>query len=220
MATTLKSVLERVIDQLGEEDFTNWSLQGLVRYLNDGQRTIHVHRPDLFNVEAELTLVAGTRQTLPLTASKLIALNYNTVGNKGAIYKTERQILDLQLRNWRSMRETLDIQHFMYDVRQPKVFEVYPPAKVGAKVMAEYASIPADLPIPELGATINDVAGNINVPDLQSVPLYYFILFSAFGEDSEQAHSGRSLAYRTLFANDLGIEFQATEAVAPTSKTP
>lgn len=220
MPTTVQSILQRVVDQLGEEDFTNWSLPSLVRYLNDGQKTIMVHRPDLFNVEAELIMVAGHRQTLPPGATKLIALNYNTVGNKGSIYKCERNILDLQVRNWRSMRGVLDIEHFMYDVRQPLVYEVYPPAAVGARAMGEYAVLPADVPVPSDTDELSDVEGNISVPDAQSVPLYYFILFSAYAEDTEPSDAQRSLAYRTLFANDLGIEFQATTSVAPTSTTP
>lgn len=217
MTTTLKSVLERVVDKLQDTTSTTWSLQKLVRYLNDGQRTIHLHRPDLFDVEAELVLVAGAKQALPAAGSKLINITHNTVGRMASLTRIPRQLLDAQVPGWRSMTPAIEVQHFMYDERQPKVFEVYPPAKVGAKLQVEYASIPVDLAIPGANTLLAALSGDVNVPDLQATALQHYILFACFAEDGEDGNTARAQGFYALFNSELGIEVTATTAVAPTT---
>jgi hypothetical protein len=216
MSTTLKSVLERVVGTLENDDLTTWTLQDLVRYGNDGARDMHVRRPDLFNVEQELTLVAGARQTLPAAGSKLINITHNTVGDKRAVTPVSRPLLDAQVPGWRSQSESLEIEHFMYDERQPKVFETYPPAKVGAKVQIEFASIPVDMPIPAAGVLLAALTGDVNVPDLQTVTLQHYICARCYAEGSEAGNMNQAQAFLSRYASDLGVEIQATKAVAPT----
>lgn len=218
MTTTLKSVLERVVGTLEDEGSDTWTLQDLVRYLNDGQRVMHVHRPDLFNVEADVALIAGVRQSLPSAGSKLINITHNTVGAMSSIARVERSLLDAQVRGWRSMRGAIEIQHFMYDERQPKVFEVYPPAAVGAGLRVEYASIPADLAIPAGDMLLASITGDINVPDLQATALQHYIAFRCWAEGSENSHAGMAQAHYAMFANELGIEIAATKSVKPVNE--
>lgn len=217
MATTLKSVLERVVGTLNDDLSVTWALQDLVRYLNDGQRDMHVWRPDLFHVELEHPLVAGIKQALPATGSKLIDIPGNAAGTWQPVTRIQRALLDAQVRGWRTSTPALEIDHFMYDERQPKVFEVYPRAQLGAKVLLEYAAVPADLPIPAANTALAAVGGDINVPDLQATALQHYICFRCYAEDTEAANAARAQAYIGMFADILGIELKSITDVAPTN---
>lgn len=217
MATTLKSVLERVVGTLEDNGHDTWTLADLVRYLNDGQRDTHVKRPDLFVVEAEHVLAAGARQSLPAAGSKLIDLPANTSGRP--VTRIQRALLDAQVPGWRTQTAAAEIDHFMYDERQPRVFEVYPRAASGARVLLEYASIPADLPIPASGATLAGLAGDINVPDLQATALQHYICYRCYAEGDENTNAARAQGFLQLFADALDIEIAATLAIAPKNKT-
>ncbi len=220
MAKTIKLVLETVAITLSDDISVTWTPQKLVRYLNDGQRDICVARPDLFNTEQDLALVAGARQSLPANGSKLINITHNTVGEMLPVSLIDRQLLDAQMAGWRSGSKSLRVIHFMYDDRQPKVFEVYPPAAVGAALRIEFAAIPVDIAIPADGALVADIAGDINVPDLQATALQHYICHRAYAEGSEDGHMTLSKDFLALFTQVLGVENQATKAVAPTRSTP
>ena len=220
MAKTLRSVLEKVIGTMENDGFTTWTLQDLVRYANDGALDIHVRRPDVFNIEADHALVAGARQILPTQGSKLIDISHNTVGDMRPVTLIGRALLDAQVPGWRRELPTTDIEHFMFDERQPKAFEVYPPAKVGARLWIKFASIPVDMTIPGENATLESIAGDINVPDLQSVALQHYICHRCYAEGSEAGNLASSQAFFTLYAADLGVEVNATKTVAPTTNKP
>lgn len=219
MATTLKSVLERVVSTLVDEKLSTWTLADLVRYVNDGQRDIHVKRPDLFNVEYELGMVLGVRQSLPAAGSKLIDIAANATGARRPITRVERRLLDAQVPGWRAQEPSIELDHFLYDERQPKVFEVYPPASVGARVLIEYAAIPAELPIPGPSVTLASLTGDINVGDLQATALQHYVCYRCYAEGDENTNAARAQAFLQLFADALDIEIAATLAIAPKNKT-
>ena len=133
MSTTAQSIIHRVTQTLGDFTSIKWTVDRLVRYLNDGQRDILTHRPDALNLPATLALVAGHKQTLPANGEKLINILANTNGSKRAVTKVMASLLDAQIHNWRSMTPTTEILHFMYDPREPRSFEVYPPAALWAQ---------------------------------------------------------------------------------------
>lgn len=217
MSTTIKSILERVVGTLNDDISTTWTLQDLVRYLNDGQRDMHVWRPDLFHVEVEHTLAAGVKQALPASGSKLIDILANAAGTFQPVTRIQRALLDAQVRGWRASTPALEIDHFTYDERQPLVFEVYPPALDTSKVMLEYASVPAECPLPALNTVLESVTGDINVPDLQGTALQHYICFRCYAEGSEPGNAARAQAYVALFAEVLGIELASIAAVSPTN---
>jgi hypothetical protein len=190
----------------------------LVRYLNDGQREIVLYRPDAMVTNATVTCVAGTKQSLPALGSKLIEVIRNSASTsaKKSIRMINREILDAQTPGWHNITGSVDILHFMYDPRDPRVFYVYPPATTSAQVDIVYSSYPSDITEPADGALYSAVAGNISVPDIYGNVLGDYILYRAYTKDSEYAgNAGRAQAHYTAFANALGIEIKGTTGVAP-----
>lgn len=217
MATTAKSVIQRVSDTLQDPTCVRWSAAELVRYLNDGQLDMLVLRPDALSVVESCPLVAGARQTLPTGAAKLLDVIRNTGGSKTSIRECRRQLLDAQLPSWESLPGSTDIKHFMYDPREPLAFYVYPPAAAsGASVEARFAKYPAKLAEPAAGATHADVIGNLSVLDMFANALTDYIVYRAYLKDAEYGvNSELTRSHYGMYANALGIEVKATMDAAP-----
>lgn len=219
MSIAAQALIRRVVETLQDTTSIRWPVAELVRYLNDGQREIIVHRPDAMVTNASLTLTAGTKQSLPSNGAKLIDVVRNSAGSKRAIRMCAREILDAQSPGWHNLSGVTEIVHFMFDPRDPKVFYVYPPAQsAGASVDLVYSALPTDIAEPAAGTDYSAVSGAISVPDIYSNALQDYVLYRAYTKDSQYAgNEARAQARYAAFANALGIEIKATVAVAPQS---
>ena len=219
MSIAAQALIRRVVETLQDTTSIRWPVAELVRYLNDGQREIIVHRPDAMVTNASLALIAGTKQSLPANGAKLIDVVRNSAGNKRAIRMCAREILDAQSPGWHNLSGVTEIVHFMFDPRDPKVFYVYPPAAAsGASVDLVYSALPTDIAEPAAGTDFAAVTGNISVPDIYSNALQDYVLYRAYTKDSQYAgNEARAQARYAAFANALGIEIKATVAVAPSA---
>ncbi|NCW33252.1 MAG: hypothetical protein EB121_05235 [Alphaproteobacteria bacterium] len=219
MSIAAQALIRRVVETLQDTTSIRWPVAELVRYLNDGQREIIVHRPDAMVTNASVSLASGTKQSLPANGAKLIDVVRNSAGNKRAIRMCAREILDAQSPGWHNLSGVNEIVHFMFDPRDPKVFYVYPPAAVsGAAVDLVYSALPTDIAEPAAGTDFGAVTGNISVPDIYSNALQDYVLYRAYTKDSQYAgNEARAQARYAAFANALGIEIKATVAVAPSA---
>jgi hypothetical protein len=219
MPITAQSIVRRCVETLQDTTSIRWPVAELVRYLNDGQREIIVHRPDAMVTNAAHTLIAGSRQTLPANGTKLIEVVRNSGGNKRAVRLSVREILDAQVQGWHNLAGVTEIVHFMFDPRDPKTFYVYPPAAAsGASVDIVYSALPNDVTEPAAGTDYTAVTGNISVPDIYGNVLQDYIMYRSYMKDSQYAgNANRATAHYAAFANALGLEIKATVGVAPTS---
>lgn len=215
MATTAQSIIQRVTETLFDRTSVKWTVDRLVRYLNDGQRAIVTIRPDAMNTSHTLALAAGAKQSLPEDGEKLIDVLANSSGSKRAVTKVERPLLDNQIPGWRGLSGVTEILHWMYDPRDPKSFEVYPPAaNSGASLLIEYARRPTDIVEPASGSLYTSVAGNITVGDLFANALADYILCRCHAENVQYAQPARAQMHYSAFADALGVELKATVALA------
>ena len=217
MTIAAQSIIRRVVETLQDNTSVRWPVSELVRYLNDGQREVVLYRPDAMVTNATVALSAGSKQALPANGAKLIEVVRNTGGNKRSVRMINREILDAQSPGWHNITGTTEILHFMYDVRDPKVFYVYPPAAAsGASVEMVYAAYPTDITEPADGSLYTAVTGNISMPDIYGNVLQDYVLYRAYTKDSEYAgNASRAQAHYAAFANALGLEIKATMNFAP-----
>lgn len=216
MPISAQSVIRRCVETLQDPTSIHWPVAELVRYLNDGQREVALYRPDSVGTTATVTCVAGTKQELPANGAKLIDVVRNASGSKKAVRLTNREMLDAQTPGWHNLPGSVDVLHYMYDPRDPRVFYVYPPATTSAKLDLVYAAYPADITEPADGALYTAVTGNIGLPDIYGNALQDYILYRAYARDSEYAgNAARAQAHYAAFANALGVEIKATVAVGP-----
>lgn len=218
MAIPAQHIIRRCVDTLQDSTSVRWPVAELVRYLNDGQREIVLHRPDAGLSSATITCVAGTKQAIPPNGSKLIEVvrNAKPGGTFRAVRMINKEILDAQIPNWHTAAPQDEVLHFMYDVRDPKVFYVYPPATTSTRLDITYSAYPTDIAEPPDGATYTAVTGDISVSDIYANALQDYILYRAYMKDSEYAgNAQRAQAHYAAFVNALGVEVKATVAVAP-----
>ncbi len=218
MALTAQSIIRRAVETLQDTTSVRWPVNELVRYLNDGQREVVLYRPDSMVTNSTITCVTGSKQSLPANGAKLIEVirNAASASDKKAVRMINREILDSQTPGWHNITGSVNILHFMYDPRDPKVFYVYPPATTSAQLDIVYAAYPTDITEPADGALYTAVSGNISLPDIYGNVLLDYILYRAYTKDSNYAgNAQRAQAHYATFANALGIEIRATVAVAP-----
>jgi len=217
MAVTAQSIILRVVTTLQDSTSIRWAANELVRYLNDGQREIAMLRPDSTATYATAALSAGAKQTIPTAAVKLIDVVRNTSGTKRAIRYTTRALLDAQVPSWYNLTGVTQIQHYMYDARDPRVFYVYPPAaSSGASVELVYSAVPTAITEPSNGAAYTDITGNIGVPDVFANALADYVLYRAFTKDSEFANNvTRAQNHYSAFSGALAADVQIAASVAP-----
>jgi hypothetical protein len=218
MAITAQALIRRCVDTLQDTTSVRWPISELVRYLNDGQREVVLHRPDSMVTNAPLTCVAGSRQSLPSNGAKLIEVIRNVAATsaKKAVRMINREILDAQTPGWHNVTTSVDVLHFMFDPRDPRVFYVYPPATTLAQLDIVYAAYPTDVAEPADGSDYTDVTGDISLPDIFGNIIQDYILYRAYSKDSEYAgNAQRSQGHYAAFVGALGVEVRATVATSP-----
>ena len=221
MALTASSIIQRAVQVLQDTTSVRWPTDELVRWLNDAQRELVLFRPDSNTKYGTGTLATGTRQDMNAMAgitnpAKLIDIVRNMAAgsNKGAVRLTAREILDAQVPGWHAMTGSINTIHYMFDVRDPRSFYVYPPA-AGAQLEIVYSAYPADVPAPT-GTDFTGVSGMIGVADIYGNAILDYILYRAYSKDSEYAGNGpRAAAHYGAFANSMGIEIKGTVANSP-----
>ena len=217
MAIKARSIIQRVVETLQDPTSIRWPVPELVRYMNDGQREIKLHRPDTVRQTGDIALVSGSRQTLPANADKLIEIWHNKA-SKRAVQMVDRRILDDQTPGWHALPGSADILHYTYDPRVPTEFFVYPPALGGNTLVGAFSVNPTDITEPADGSLYTAVIGDIQIIDSLANALQQYILARSFMKDSEYAgNAARAQAHYQMFADAMGIEVKGTIGVAPTT---
>ena len=216
MPIAAKSLVQRIVDISQDKTSIRWPVNEIIRALNDAQREIILYRPDAMVTNATLALVAGPKQSLPTNGTKLLDITRNSAG--GAMRITNREILDANTPGWYQLPGTLKPVHYMYDIRDPKVFYVYQPALLGASLEIVYSAIPSDIAEVAEGSLFDAVVGNISVPDIYANAVVDFGLYKIYLKDADYAgNAARAQSHYTMFGNSLGAEFKSLAAFAPTS---
>ncbi len=217
MTISAKSVIQRAVETSNDPTSIRWPVNELVRYLNDGMREIALHRPDAFNTSADITCIAGTKQSLPTGGIKLIAVpKNNSITKKRAITLCERRVLDRTVPDWHSKTQVEEIIHYMFDPVEPRVFWVYPPALTSSVVTVNYCASPSEVNETTTYTTFTELpSADLAIQAIYANALCDYILYRQYLKDADFAgNSQRSNNHMASFANSLGIELKATMNLA------
>lgn len=176
MVTTAKQVIDSAVEVLHDDAGVRWPRADLLGYLNDGQREILLYRPDASTALVNHTLTAGFLQTLPAQAIRLMDIKCNVSGRACKLAK--RDSLDDQRPSWRTDPASATVKAWTYDERDPKRFEVWPPATAFASLRLLISVPPADVLTEE---------SSISLDDMYKGPLVSYIIHRAYLRDSEDA---------------------------------
>lgn len=204
MALTPNNLFDRVRDLIQDVGKVRWTDNELINYLNDGRRDLAAARPDLFSETADLTLVVGTKQSVPSDGTRFVDAirNVSAAGVIGrSVRLVERELLDAQLPDWHAEPSAGTVKHFMYDEREPKTFYVYPPAVAGNKLTIVYSKAPVDIVSGDLNST-----SVLAKEDIFASALIDYIVYRCLSKDAEFAgNAQRAVMHYQAFANVVGI---------------
>ena len=202
MATVIVgSILERANTLLNDPGFIRWSKQELLNYYNDAARAIVLVRPDAHTKHVDFSCVAGTKQTLPSDALRLIDVVRNLGGS--VIRYVPRKVLDDSYPDWHTSVVATKVSAFTYDERDPKTFFLYPGPAANVKVDVVYSVAPQSKTLAEVEDENTPAIADLD--DIYINPLIDFIMYRAFLKDSEYAaNANRSQGHYQAFLQQLG----------------
>jgi hypothetical protein len=205
---------------LNDIDATRWVDSELFKWINDAQKLVAMVRPDASVATFVMTLIAGTRQTIPSGGFRLLDIVRNVTTVTGStpanqvvtvpgrsVRIVDREVLDTQDPYWHTATGSAEIKHFIYDNRSPTLFYVYPPATTSAKLEVVYSVAPTDV------AAAGDT---LSISDIYQDVVLNYVLYRAYSKDAEYA-SNAALAggYLNVVNQMLGIKTQKDVAYSP-----
>jgi hypothetical protein len=135
----------------------------------------------------------------------------NTAGS--AITVVDRDVLDAQLPSWQSNITSDTVQHYMFDLRNPKTFYVYPGVAAGTQIEIVYSSVPSDAVEQVAG---DDSTGILNIPGVYRNAVLDYVLYRAYSKDADFAgNAQRALKHYEAFTATLGLKYQVDRMVDP-----
>lgn len=197
MATTVDYVVERVASLLQDTGHVRWTLPDLTNYLNEAQVAITRKVPPAYVTTESLTLVEGTKQTLPASGTLLqdIVRNYPGGSPGPVIRRVDMDIQNATDPDWHTATAAVTVESYLYEPADPYVFWVSPPqTSIPTDVQVAYASVPP----------IIDIGDNVSLGDEYTNAILEFMLHRAYSRDAEYAGpEGRSETHLAKFSREL-----------------
>lgn len=206
MAVTVQSVIDRAQTVLQDTTGVRWPVVAeLVLWVNDAQREIALLKPDAAAVNDTITLIAGTKQSIPTGGNRLLKVVRNMSSasdgtGKRAVRLVDREVLDAQTPDWHDptvagdAAHTAVVKHYIYDESNPRNFYVYPGVNGAAYLEIIYSSNPAAV------AQVD----NLSIPDIFANAVLNYVLYMAYMKDAEYAgNQQRASSHFQLFTASI-----------------
>jgi hypothetical protein len=168
------AVVDRSADLLNDADHVRWTVPEILRWITDGRRELVAMRPGAMLQRATMTLVAGSRQSLPAGAMTLQDIPRNANGR--SVRLTERERLDEINPRWHAGRRSNEIRHFALDDRDPKTFWVEPPSDGTAQIEIVTSVEPGD---------VTTEGTDLGLDSIYLSPMANYVVFRALSKDSD-----------------------------------
>lgn len=220
MALTAQTVLLNAIIILQDAGSVRWPLSELRKWLNAGLKEVSRIKPSATAATTTIELVAGTKQSLPATASLLLRAIRNVDGP--VLTPIAREILDAQIPNWHkttTVPYAAIARHIIQDPVDTRTFYVFPGNDGNGEIEVVLSNKPTEVAAPADEFDIELYTAELGLEDLYENALVDYILYRAFSKDMQMAGAGdRALAHYKAFKEALG-ERQAIEGVANVNTT-
>lgn len=207
MTVSVQDILSRSRLQLMDDTGIRWTDAELVAYVNDAQREIVLYKPDAVTKNENMSLVFGTKQSLPTASIRLLTVvRNNSSTSKRSIRPVPRETLDRFKPDWHGETAVDEVQHFIFDEVDQKHFYVYPPNDGNGEVEILYTKHPD---------TVTD-DDNLEVADAYANTVLDYVLYRAFAKDSAiPSEASRSAGHYQAFLNSLTGKQQVDTGVSP-----
>lgn len=218
MAVTVQSVIDRVQTVLQDTTGVRWPVVAeLVLWVNDAQREVALMKPDASAKNETVTLVAGTKQSIPTTGNRLLKVvrNMSAATNgtgKRSVRLVDAEVLNSQTPDWHDPTVSGDaahtniIKHYVYEESNPRNYYVYPGVSGNAYLEIIYSSNP----------TTVAQNGNLSIPDIFANAVMNYVLYMAYMKDAEFAgNADRANNHFQLFTSSVAGKGQLDAITNP-----
>lgn len=208
-----------------DDEFVRWPLAEIAGWIDRGVETIITIKPSAKSKTLNLTLVAGTKQTLPNDAGIVQLLDVvRNMGADGAtpgrmIRQTARSELDSNEPNWHNAAKVpfkSEVRQFVFDEILPKTFWVYPGNDGTGKVESVVSYLPATVTEQHTGDASDIATWNIDVglDDQYRPALLDYVMWRALSKEEVAATFQKATAFMQSFQASLGVQVQVEAANA------
>lgn len=216
MTIRVSDIALRVGDLLLDEDHIRWPLAEIIRWANEAMGAILNRHPQAFSRVSVMSLVAGTKQTLPEGGVSLLDVVRNIADDGvtpgSAIRRTDRQQLDDAMSDWHLIKPKKAVRQYMHDDRMPTVFYVYPPVVADVKVELVDTMLPAEV-------AEDDEDGEFDCRVEYTEAVVNFVCYRCNSKDADFANGQIAGGYYQAFEAALGVKTQAQMAASPNQPT-
>ena len=203
-------VLKDASYMLTDPEYTRWPMQTLLTWFNEALAAIVEKRPDALAVNAAFSCEAGPKQKLPAIGLRLIDVIRVIGGN--TITNVDRSHIDANIPDWPTFPLTAELEHYIYDERDPKTFYTYPPAELDTSIEIIYSKAPDIITITDFKADQQVMA----LDDIYANAIQDYILYKAWMKDAEHAgNTARAMGHFNQFRVGIGDKTQADSVMAP-----
>lgn len=191
-----------------------WPRIWLFNKLNEAMEQISAVRRDAYVITGAYQLIAGVQQTIDPDAGVLISLQWN-LGQNGdtigpPITPTNKELMNRVQPGWTLDTPESNVIHYMYDLDQPRFFEVWPPVPVqGSYVQAQQSFITP---------TLTDETQTIPLEDTWSLAIKAYVLWWAHYKNTDRAVPAKGDQWSSVFSGEIGAEEAARVKVQPGTK--
>ena len=196
MSLTADVYIEAAAELLQDLDYTTWSVEQLVRWLNDALDAINIVRPDAFSDVVTIDCVTGSKQTLATGQVRVMDL-YRNMGQDGNTPgrsirgPVSREELDAQDPTWTTSGALGFVRQYLYDKTVPDVFWVVPSLSQATKIEGAIVLEPTWIADPAGSTNAEKItalgAVTINLNRRYKPAAIEWMLFRAFERDSERS---------------------------------
>lgn len=205
------NIIKRAERIIQDTTNTRWPKAEWLDWYNDATLAVVNIRPDAHVVNGTLSLTPNSsKQAIQSDGLKLIDVLSNTSSGK-VIRKIPRRQLDDQIDGWHKTQGT-DVQHYVYDDRDPKHFYIFPQPTTAHDVEYVYATAPVNADITDFDNDTSVMA----LDDSYLNAILDYMLHRAYSKDADYAeNASRSQQHLNQFERALGAKTQADMAVSP-----
>lgn len=202
MATTGSQIEARVRRILQDEGVSPyWTVNELIDWINDAQMEIVSFKPDAYSTQVNVSMVAGTKQSISGLMLLEVTRNMGTGSTPGDVpSKVPLDVINTFIPDWHSHTAQAAVEFWMYDQRLPMTFWVYPPQPSPATQVLEtmQASRPTALTV---------LTGSLALDDKYVPDVVNYVLFRAWSKAGDiQGSLAKSNGAYQLFMNGLGVK--------------
>jgi len=206
MSTVItEQILLDAQQQLQDSLGVTYDYDALYPYLNLAIKEIVNLKPEAYAVTEDLTLAAGSIQSLGSTDIQLMDVVCNLgTGTTSVIGTTitpmKKGNIDRALPNWMTYTADAVVKHVITDERNPKTFYVFPPQPSSGtgKIQVVVSQAPDD---------ITDISDEFPL-DLSYVPAAVdYLVYRALSEETSIPNAqAKAMTFKNKFLEDLGLK--------------